>query len=447
MFSKDYIAQYKKTFLLAYPVVISQVGHITVSLADSIMVGRIGTIPLAACAFASSLFTLFLVSGIGISYGLTPLVAQENGRKNYSACAALLEQGLFINMAAGIILFTIIFFISPLLTALGQAPEVLKEALPFFNIIGFSLVPLMIFMSFKQFAEGLGFTRQAMYISIAANVLNVGLSYLLIYGNWGFPRMGLTGAGWANFIARLFMAVLMCWYVLKASPFKKYLKSLHLRNINFPMMRNILKIGLPTALQYVFEISAFSGAAVMVGWIGAQKLAAHQIAMSLAAITYMASSGISSAATVRVGNAYGESNFKQMRLAGFSSYYIVIFFMALSGCLFILLNHILPQFYVNDPGVISLASSLLIIAAFFQISDGVQVVGLGALRGMGDVKIPAIITLFAYWIFALPLGYFFGFRLGLGVEGVWYGLLTGLSLAAILLFSRFYYFTERMIRN
>lgn len=443
--SAEYVHHYKKNLSFAFPVIISQMGHVMVYLADSIMIGRTGTTALAACSLGNAVFTVFLVFGMGYSYGITPLIAQENGKKNYKQCGILLEHGLFANLCIGVLLFAMIYVFAQLLPQLGQAPDVAAQAMPFLKIIGFSMIPLMIFLSFKQFAEGLSFTKQSMYISITANILNVILNYILIYGHWGFPALGLKGAGYANFMARAFMAVCMMILVIRSPLFEKYRKEFHIRNIQKSILIKISKIGVPVALQFVFEVSAFTGAAIIIGWIGTAELAAHQIALSLAAMTYMAASGISSAATVRVGHEYGRRYFSDLRIAGFSSFVLVILFMGSCALGFILLRNILPGFYVQDPEVIRIAASLLLIAAFFQLSDGVQVVGLGSLRGMSDVKIPTLITLLAYWIIGLPLGYILGFKLQLGVQGVWYGLLTGLSVAAVLLFSRFYYFSKKQI--
>jgi multidrug resistance protein, MATE family len=443
---ESYKTSFRKTFLLAYPVVISQLGHMIVNLTDVLFIGKLGAIPLAACSLGISFFVVFMVFGIGISYGMTPLIAQHHGAKENDQCGVVLSNGLLINIIAGLLFAGMIYGLSPLLYRLNQNPEVIKQTMPFLHIIGFSTIPMMLFLTFKQFAEGLSFTRQAMIITLSADAINVFLTLCLINGYLGFPMLGLIGAGWANFISRCIMALAMMIYVFKSHHFKPYLHQFKRKVISYKESITIISLGIPTALQYLFEVGAFAFAAVMIGWLGPDYQAAHQIAINMASITYMAASGIGAAATIRVGNAVGEKNYLQLRRSGITSYIMVIIFMGFNAVLFIIGNTFFPSFYINDHSVVQIASLLVIIAAFFQLSDGAQVVGLGALRGMNDVKIPTIITLLAYWVLGIPLGYYMGFELGMGVEGVWYALLIGLSVAALLLFLRFNYFTKKMIR-
>jgi MATE family multidrug resistance protein len=437
MLLESYKTHFRKTFLLAYPVVISQLGHILVNLTDVIFIGKLGAVTLAACSLGISFFAVFMVFGIGIAYGMTPLVAQSHGAKDYDRCGTLLANGVMINMGTGLLIALLIYLTTPLLYRMGQNPEVVKQTIPFLRIIGFSIIPMMLFVSFKQFAEGLSFTRQAMMITIIADSFNVVLTYSLINGSFGLPALGLIGAGWANFTARCLMALSMSIYVLRSHHFKPYLKGFKQKAVRYAESISIVKLGIPTALQYLFEVGAFSVSAVMVGLIGASHQAAHQIAISLASVTYMAASGLGAAASVRVGNAVGQKNFEQLRRSGITGYVMVIAFMTFNALLFIAGNRILPEYYINDLEVIHIASGLLIIAAVFQLSDGAQVVGLGALRGMGDVKIPTLITLVAYWVIGIPLGYYLGFVLGMGVNGIWYALSVGLTVSAVLLFLRF----------
>ncbi|MDB5264305.1 MAG: multidrug transporter, partial [Adhaeribacter sp.] len=305
------------------------------------------------------------------------------------------------------------------------------------HILCFSMVPLMVFQGFKQFAEGLSLTKQAMYISVFANLLNIAGNYMLIYGKWGAPPLGLEGAAISTFVSRVIMALMMGAYVLYAGRLKIYRLRWRRKFVSVRYMLRILKLGLPISLQMALEVGAFSFSAIMMGWLGAKALAAHQIAISIAALTYMMASGIAAAATIRVGNLFGSGRLRDMQIAGYSSMLMVIGFMSSAGLLLVLLNNFIPQLYVNDPEVIKIAGSLIIIAALFQISDGVQVVGLGALRGLEDVKVPSMISLLAYWVVALPIGYLLGFTGGFGALGIWTGLLLGLSVAAILLFFRF----------
>lgn len=444
LFSKNYLQHYKATFLLAYPVVISQLGHIMVGVVDTAMVGQIGTVEQAAVALSNSLYTLVLVFGLGVSYGITPLVAAADSSKNHTENAALLKHSIFINTILGVLLFLLLFALSPVLNLFNQEQEVVDLAIPFLNVMMLGMIPLCIFSGFKQFTEGLSFTRVAMLITVASNLLNVLLNYLMIFGHWGFPEMGLMGSCWASFISRVAMAIAMFAYVYYNKHFKIYWKNFTFKNLSKSLTKKILGIGVPSGLQWVFEVGAFAFAVVMIGWIGPNEQAAHQIALSIAASTYMMASGISAAASVRVGNQLGLKSREGVRTAGFSAFAMVLIFMGLMALLFILFQHFLPTLFSKESNVISISSSLLIIAAFFQLSDGVQVVGLGALRGVKDVKIPTIITLFAYWVVGLPMSYIFGFKLNLGVQGIWYGLSLGLTIAAVFLLWRFNYVSKRI---
>lgn len=437
MLLENYKSHLKKTFLLAYPVVISQVGHVIVNLTDSVLIGHLGPVKLAACSLGISVFSVLMVLGIGIAYGLTPHISREYGAKNKDECGKYLVNSFLINLITGILIYIGIYFLSTQLGRMGQQPEVVVEALPFLRIIGFSMVPLMLFLTFKQFAEGLNFTRQAMIITLVADGINIFLTYGLINGEFGLPRLELRGAGIANFLSRTLMAILMITYVLRSKHFKPYLHQAKLKFIKWKDSLAIINYGIPTAFQYLFEVGAFALAALMMGMISANHQSAHQIAISIASATYMAASGIGAATSVRVGNALGEKNFLNLRRAGFSGYWMALVFMGISALLMIFGREAFPKFYMNHPEVNGIASTLMVIAAFFQLSDGTQVVGLGALRGMGDIKIPTIITFVAYWIIAIPLSYYMGFTLKMGAEGIWIALSLGLTISAVLLFWRF----------
>lgn len=445
MFS-TYKPHYKSNLLLAIPVVISQLGHTLVHMADSVIVGHFaGTTSLAAVSLVNSIFTVMMVIGIGISYGLTPLIAQENGKRNYRECGKLLANSLFINTLTGICLFVIIYFGLLLsIDHLKQSAAVVSEAKPYLGVLGVSIIPLMIFMTFKQFAEGLGFTRQAMVISIVGNIINVILGIIFVKGLLGIKPMGVIGVGLSTLIDRCLMAITISFYIVKSPHFKSYLKNFALKRINKVRSFQILKIGGPVAMQYAFEVGAFGVAAIIIGTIGVANQAAHQVAINLAAITYMMASGIAAAATIKTGNSFGRKNFDELRLSANSNYHIVLIFMILTACLFIGLNHLLPLIYTTDKTVIMIASQLLIIAGIFQLFDGAQVVGLGILRGIGDVNVPTIITFIAYWVIGLPLAYIFGIKFSMGANGVWYGLTLGLLVSAALLFLRYLYTVKKL---
>jgi len=436
---EKYKPYYADNLRLAMPIVVSQIGHTLVHLADSVIVGHFaGTIQLAAVSLVNSIFMLILVLGLGISYGLTPLIARENGSQNYQECGKLLSNSLMINILMGILLYLFVNYGTLLfIDHIGQSKDVVAYAKPYLQYLGVSIIPLMIFQTFKQFTEGLGFTKQAMYISVWGNLINILFGVIFVKGMFGITPMGVKGVGLSTLIDRVLMCVVMGYYVFSSSNFRPYLRNFRLTFFDKVRSLKILKIGAPVSLQYSFEISAFSGAAILIGTIGAVEQAAHQVAINLASVTYMISSGIASAATIKTGNNLGRNSFSDLRKSALASYHVILVFMAITAVIFILASGLLPYIYTEDLAVIGIASHLLIIAGFFQLFDGTQVVGLGVLRGLGDVNYPTIITFFAYWVIGIPLGYFLGIQLGLGVNGIWYGLTFGLLTASVLLFCRF----------
>ncbi|KLT64215.1 MATE family efflux transporter [Pedobacter sp. BMA] len=438
-FYSRYKPYYKENLHLALPIVGSQVGHTLVHMADSVIVGHFtDTTQLAAVSLVNSIFILIMVIGLGISYGLTPLIAQEHGRQNDEECGRLLSNSLIINVFVGIILYMLVHFgVLLIIDHLGQTPAVVTYAKPYLGLLSVSIIPLLVFQTFKQFAEGLGFTKQAMFVSIWGNAVNIILGIVFVKGMFGIKPMGVSGVGLSTLIDRLLMATVMAIYVLRSKHFKKYLAGFKITFIDKLRAMKIIKIGAPVAMQYSFEISAFSGAAVLIGTIGAVEQAAHQIAISLAAMTYMIASGIASAATIKTGNNFGKKNFADLRKSAIASYHVVLLFMSCTAIIFVLAHQVLPFIYTEDLSVVKIAAQLLIIAGFFQLFDGTQVVGLGVLRGIGDVNVPTIITFLAYWVVGIPVGYLLGLKFGLGVNGIWYGLTIGLLTASVLLFLRF----------
>jgi MATE family multidrug resistance protein len=383
--------------------------------------------------------------GIGISMGLTPLVSKSFGKGKTHQISRLFSNSLLINFSTSLVLFGIVLLFSRNLSILNQPKEVEVLALPFLLIITASLIPLMVFQTFKQFVEGLSQTKQAMFITIAANLVNVFLNWLFIWGNWGFPELGFLGAAWATLISRILMMVLMGAYVLYSKRYADFgLRILRFKP-NWTLCKRVLKIGIPTGFQFIFEVSAFSAAAIMMGWIGVNALAGHQIALNLASISYMMATGLATAGMIRVSHYVGKEDYKGMREAGMVAFGMVATFMFVCALLFFLLRFLLPTLYIDDPQVISLAASLLVLAGLFQLSDGIQVVGLGVLRGLEDVKVPTIVTFLAYWGLGLPLGYLLAFKLGFAEKGIWIGLLIGLTLTAGMLLYRFNRLSKKKI--
>ena len=417
---------------------ISQLGHITVGVFDSLMIGKVSVSQLAAVSLATSIFSFILLFCIGLSYGITPLISSSDRGKKY--VSSILYNGFLVNVISSILLVSFVILTKHLLSYLGQDEEVLFHTYSYLDIICISLIPLILFQTFKQFIEGLGFTKPSMYISVISNVINVVLNAVLIFGLFGFPRLEIIGAAYATLISRVIMFLLILIYCLNDRRFSKYiLKTKFLVNLNH--IKDIFRIGFASGLQYIFEVGAFSVATVMTGSIGAIHLAAHQIALNLASISYMIASGIGSASMISLSYYDGKRNFEDMRRSGFASFLLVFILMIVSALVFIIFRNYLPVLYVDDSSVINIASTLLIIAGLFQISDGIQAVGLGILRGIRDIKKPTIVTFISYWIISIPLSYFLGIEYGYGVYGIWIGLSVGLTLAAIFHVTRFNYLT------
>ena len=416
---------------------LSMLGQVMTGVADSVMVGWTGAVPLAAASFANTFFNVLLYFCIGVSYAITPLVAQAIGAQNPLKVNAILRHGLLINLTVGLVVMGIIYLMRPLMDHMGQPDEVVKLGVPYLQIITASILPTMVYQTFRQFCEGLQHTRMAMVVIIGSNLINILLNYLLIFGVAGFPELGLAGAGWATFVARCVMAVAMAVYVLKAGAFRSFQPTFLFGKYKKELFLKLLHLGIPAGSQFIFEAGAFGFSAIMMGWIGTIPLAAHQIAMNLATISYMGTSGLGAAATIKVGNYLGQGDQVNLRRSAFAMFGMAAFIMACWAALFIILRKFLPQLYISDGAVIEAASLLLIIAAFFQLSDGVQVVCAGALRGLQDVKIPSLLIFVAYWIISLPIGYLLAFPAGLGATGIWIGLLTGLTLTAVAMIIRF----------
>ena len=410
-----------------------------VGVCDSIMVGQLGKLPLDAVGMGVSTTTLLLVLGLGISMGSVPRVAAANGRGDDAFLGRLLVGTVWLNTLVGVVLVGLSQLLPLLLPHLGQASEVVAVATPWVRVVGLSLLPLMVFQGFREWAEGLGLTKQAMQLSIAGNVVNALLCYAFIFGHFGAPALGLMGAAWATLISRIGMAVLMAQFVLRAEQLRsrRPAEAAAWLRPGLDELRGQLALGLPIGLQMMLEVGAFSMSYLMIGWIGITPQAAHQIAINVASVTYMAATGIAAAATIRVGSLRGSGDLVEARKAGFTAYWLTFGFMCAMGLLLLALRHVIPPLYNHDPLVLAQAATLLTIAAGFQISDGLQVVGLGALRGLEDVKVPSLVALLAYWAIALPLGYVLGFWLHLGAVGVWLGLLTGLTVVAAVLLLRF----------
>jgi len=440
-----YRTQYGVSLKLAYPVMVGQLGQILVSVADSIMVGKfLGTIPLAAISLAVSILIIPMVFAIGVAFGLTPLIAGADGKDDPAEAVKYFKNGLVLNSVLGLVVYGVLAIFAQFAHLLGQDERVVSEAMPYLHIVGFSIVPMMAFFAFKQFAEGLSDTKAGMRVSLVANLLNILLNYPLITG-WGpFPELGLAGAAVSTLGTRFLMVAGMAIYIRKHKKFAAYWSHWRSTEITWRSIRDILAIGVPSGLQLVFEAGAFAMSGVIVGMIGPVQQAAHQIALNIASVSYMMVSGLGAAATIRVGNQLGKRDIPMLRLAGQSLFHLTLAMMVLTMILLIGLRNFLPEFYSSDPEVLQYTAVLMIAAGIFQLPDGLQATTLGALRGVQDVNIPTIIAFVAYWVIAVPMCYYLGITEKMGPLGVWIGLTIGLVLASIALYWRFQHKVRRI---
>ncbi len=440
-----YRTQYGVSLKLAYPVMVGQLGQILVSVADSIMVGKfLGTIPLAAISLAVSILIIPMVFAIGVAFGLTPLIAGADGKDDPAEAVKYFKNGLVLNSILGLLVYGVLAIFAQFAHLLGQDERVVSEAMPYLHIVGFSIVPMMAFFAFKQFAEGLSDTKAGMRVSLVANLLNILLNYPLITG-WGpFPELGLAGAAVSTLGTRFLMVAGMAIYIRKHKKFAAYWSYWRSTEITWRSIRDILAIGVPSGLQLVFEAGAFAMSGVIVGMIGPVQQAAHQIALNIASVSYMMVSGLGAAATIRVGNQLGKRDIPMLRLAGQSLFHLTLAMMFVTMILLIGLRHLLPEFYSSDPEVLQYTAVLMIAAGIFQLPDGLQATTLGALRGVQDVNIPTIIAFVAYWVIAVPMCYYLGITEKMGPLGVWIGLTLGLLLASIALYWRFQHKVRRI---
>lgn len=436
------------------PVIMGMLGHTFVQLADNIMVGQLGTAELAAVSLGNSFVFIAMSLGIGFSTAITPLVAEADGAGNQADGKSALKHGLVLCTVLGLALFGVILLAKPLMYLMEQPPEVVELAIPYLDLVAFSLVPLIIFQAFKQFSEGLSQTKYPMYATILANVVNIVLNYLLIFGTFGFPEMGIVGAAIGTLASR-FIMVAHLWYLLKRrAKFRFYVTGFNFRKIERKVMDKIIGLGFPSALQMFFEVAIFTSAVWLSGVLGKNTQAANQIALNLSSMTFMFGMGLGVAAMIRVGIQKGLRNFKELRRIAKSIFLLTFLLEIVFAALFLLGRHWFPSLYLDvddvsnmadNTEVITLAGELLLVAAFFQISDGIQVVVLGALRGLQDVKIPTLITFVAYWGVGFPIMYYLGLKTDLESTGIWFGLLAGLTASAILLYIRFNYLTNKLI--
>ncbi len=452
----DYTKEFKYNTKLATPVILGMLGHQVVALVDNIMVGQLGSAELAAVSLGNSFMFIAMSLGVGFSTAITPLVAEADGEGNREKGKSSFKHGLFLCIVLGLALFAMVMFAKPLMYVMKQPPEVVDLAMPYLTLVAASLVPLIIFQGFKQFSDGMSMTRFPMYATIAANIANVVLNYIFIFGKFGAPELGVVGAAIGTLVSRVVMVGYL-WYLLSRKEKSRYfVTNIKIFTLSKAMLKKLLNLGFPSAMQMFFEVAIFTSAVWLSGILGKNPQAANQIALNLASMTFMVAMGFSVAAMIRVGNQKGLKNFRELRRVAISIVLLTSILALVFAVFFILFNSELPKIFLDynsvadfadNVEVVTIAAQLLIIAAIFQFTDALQVVALGALRGMQDVKIPTVICFIAYWIIGFPISYYLSMHTSLESRGIWYGLLAGLSASGIMLFIRFNYLSKKLIRQ
>ncbi len=429
-------------------------GHTLIGIVDNIMVGKLGSTELAAVSLGNSMVFIAMSLGIGFSTALTPIVGEADAEKDNDKIRSAFHHGLLLCTILGFALFGLVVLAKPIMELLHQPEEVISLAKPYLDWVAFSLVPLIIYQGYKQFADGLSMTKYSMYAIVMANIVHVIINYGLIYGVWIFPKMGILGAGLGTVISRIAMVVFMHIILAKQERLKQYFKGFSFDEIKKETIKKIVDLGLPSAMQMLFEVVLFTAGIWLCGNIGKTSQAANQIALSLASMTFMFAMGLSVVSMIRVSNQKGLQDYKNLVIVARSIFLLAIIIEIVFAFMFVALHNYLPYIFLNmenesqlmdNTEVISIAAKLLLVAAVFQISDGIQVVVLGALRGLQDVKIPMYITFVAYWVIGFPISYYLGEYTELKAVGVWIGLLAGLTAAALFLYIRFHYLTKKLV--
>lgn len=451
---KNYTKEFKTNIRLATPIILAMLGHTLVGFIDSVMVGKLGTTELAAVSLGNSIIFVAIALGVGFSTSITTLTAEAYGLRNFKKSKSVLKHGLLINTILSVFLFGILLFSEKIMILTGQDPNVIALALPYVNLVGISLVPLMIFQAFKQFTDGFSLTKYSMYVTFIANGINVFFNYIFIYGNFGMPALGVLGAGVGTLISRFLMPVLMWWFLFKKPRLRPYIVNFNWKTISPFVVKKIINLGVPSSLQMIFEAGIFIAATWISGAMGKNYQAANQIALTFSSLTFMISAGMSNVAIIRIGNLKGQNDFFNLRRVALSFILLVVICQVAMALLYAVFSPWIPYVFLDTSNlysasdiefVISTATSLLIIAGIFQIPDGIQILALGILRGMQDVKIPMYITFVAYWLIAFPICYYLGLFSPLKASGIWIGLCVGLTAAAILLILRFNWISQKLL--
>ena len=450
---KQYINEFGYNLRLAAPIILSMLGHTLVGVIDTAMVGKVGTLELAAASLGNSYVFLLMSFGIGFSTVITTLTAESVKKKNPAETKSILSHGLLTHILLGIIIFAGLFLSEPLMRYTHQKEEVIVLAVPYVHLVAVSIIPMMFFQALKQFADGFSITQYSLYVTITANLLNIFLNYLFIYGSWGCPRMGILGAAVGTLASRIVMPILLWLILYKDTRMTQYMTGL-MPKIDGAMIRKFL--GVPSGLQVVFEAGVFIAATWISGVLGEIYQAANQIALSIATLTFMIANGMSVVAMIRVGNYKGLEDYISLRRVAISIFLFILLTQGVLGGLMGLLRYQLPALFLDTDKlssatniglVIEESAHLLLIAALFQIVDGIQTVALGALRGLQDAKVPMILSFISYWIIAFPICYYLGLHTPLKTTGIWIGLLIGLAFSALLQTARCLILSGRLVKN
>lgn len=442
----------KRLFTLALPIMLTQLGQVSVNIFDNIIVGKlIGADALASVSLANGVFFSIFVLAIGFSMAIPPLVSQAHTQKNHQKINKIFRHGFVLNLTIGFILIAFIFGTMPLLYHLNQPEKILPDTEKYLTINTISIIPLMIFQTMRTLSEGLGFTIGVTRATIIANIVNIVLDYIFIKGLFGIPSMGVEGSAYATLISRVLMIIFIYFSLKNHSLTKQYLIAFTLNKKLFSKKQfsELFRIGFPTALQMFFEVTAFAAAGFICGLVSVTDIAAHQVTLSLASLTFNLCIGFSVATTVMIGNRLGEKDYQGLKETGINNIKIVFLFMLMCSIIFIVGRNVLPTIFTKpeDIAVIQMASTLMIAAALFQLSDGIQIAVLGILRGIQDVKIPSVYTFIAYWLITLPLSYMLCYVMDYGAIGVWASLGIGLTISCILLVARFLKLSQKLIHQ
>ena len=439
---RNLVHESRLTAALALPLAAGQISQMLISLADTLMVGRLGVLPLAAATFANNVLYLPFIFGLGFSISVSIRVSQARGAGDQLAARAALRHGFYLSLAAGGLTMLGVWVVQPFLGLFRQEPEIIRAVPRYFVLVAASMIPALGAMAVKNHADALNKPWPPFWIMLGAAGLNVVFNWIFIYGRLGAPQMGLDGAGLATLLARIAMLAAMIGWCTKSPAVRDWVPTHWFRAPEWHAVRELVRLGWPTSIQLLAEVSAFVMATLLIGTLGPDALASHQVAMTCAAMVFMVPLGLSQALTVRMGEAWGAARHERLRPVLLSGWVLALAFTVCSAQAFVYFNHTIAGWFLTDSSAARLTARLLLVSAAFQVSDALQVSSAGGLRGLGDVKVPGWIAFIAYWIVSIPAGWFFAFPLGQGVTGMWWGITLGLTISAVTLGSRIWRKTQ-----